>query len=54
MYNFLKYKHNWKRCPCCSGKMIKTIFKGHFNCVVCKERYHEIYLKRRMKRRYNV
>ncbi len=42
MYNFLKYKHNWKRCLHCSGKIKRDkhfIYTKMYQCQQCEKEY---------------
>lgn len=55
MYNFLKYKHNWKKCPVCDGKMKKTEnfdFSTMHQCQQCKRIVPECELKKIPMKRY--
>ncbi len=56
MYNFLKYKHNWKRCSICSGKMKRDKafwFSTMYQCQKCEKEIPACELKKvPMKRRF--
>jgi len=49
LYNFLKYKRNWKKCPYCGGKMERTKegFGDSYKCIdYCGKDYPKEFLIR--------
>ena len=54
MYNFLKYKHNWKKCVHCGNKT-KKISKEYRRCIFCKGEVSKYFMRRiPKKRKYNL
>lgn len=49
MYNFIKYKRNWKRCLHCDGKLIR-ISQSKFKCFECNLVWRRKLLKSLKKR----